>query len=281
MKQIANAARASDRLLGLVPTMGALHEGHFSLIRAAKRESSPIVVSIFVNPTQFGPSEDFSKYPRRMEDDRAALENLAVDYLFAPTAQEMYPPGFRTSVTVEGWSDRLEGRTRPGHFRGVATVVLKLFAIVQPRRAYFGRKDAQQARIIRQMAADLNLDTEVIVRPILRESDGLALSSRNVYLQGDDRRAATVLSRSLVAVRDQINTGERDVARLLSALRQVLGAEPRVTLDYAEIVDAETLEPVVSLRGACYVLIAAKVGDTRLIDNALIEQEGEGFRVSV
>ena len=281
MKQIAHAARASDRLLGLVPTMGALHEGHFSLIRAAKRESSPIVVSIFVNPTQFGPSEDFSKYPRRMEDDRAALENLAVDYLFAPTAQEMYPPGFRTSVTVEGWSDRLEGRTRPGHFRGVATVVLKLFAIVQPRRAYFGRKDAQQARIIRQMAADLNLDTEVIVRPILRESDGLALSSRNVYLQGDDRRAATVLSRSLVAVRDQINTGERDVARLLSALRQVLGAEPRVTLDYAEIVDAETLEPVVSLRGACYVLIAAKVGDTRLIDNALIEQEGEGFRVSV
>jgi pantoate--beta-alanine ligase len=281
MKQITHAARASDRLLGLVPTMGALHEGHFSLIRAAKRECSPTVVSIFVNPTQFGPSEDFSKYPRRMEDDRAALENLAVDCLFAPTAQEMYPPGFRTSVTVEGWSDRLEGRTRPGHFRGVTTVVLKLFDIVQPRRAYFGRKDAQQARIIRQMAADLNLDTEVIVRPILRESDGLALSSRNVYLQGDDRRAATALSRSLMAVRDQINKGQRDVAGLLSALCQVLGAEPRVTLDYAEIVDAETLEPVVSLRGACYVLTAAKVGGTRLIDNALIEQEGEGFRVSV
>ena len=281
MKQIAHAARASDRLLGLVPTMGALHEGHFSLIRVAKRESSPIVVSIFVNPTQFGPSEDFSKYPRRMEDDRAALENLAVDYLFAPTAQEMYPPGFRTSVTVEGWSDRLEGRTRPGHFRGVTTVVLKLFEIVQPRRAYFGRKDAQQARIIRQMAADLNLDTEVIVRPILRESDGLALSSRNVYLQGDDRRAATALSRSLTAVRDQINKGERDVTRLLSALRHELDSEPRVALDYAEIVDAETLEPVVSLRGACYVLIAAKVGGTRLIDNALIEQVGEGFRVSV
>jgi pantoate--beta-alanine ligase len=281
MKQIAHAERASDRLLGLVPTMGALHEGHFSLIRAAKRECSPTVVSIFVNPAQFGPSEDFSKYPRRMEDDRAALENLAVDYLFAPTAQEMYPPGFRSSVTVDGWSDRLEGRTRPGHFRGVTTVVLKLFDIVQPRRAYFGRKDAQQARIIRQMAADLNLDTEVIVRPILRESDGLALSSRNVYLQGDDRRAATALSRSLMAVRDQINKGERDVAGLLSALRQVLGAEPRVTLDYAEIVDTETLEPVVSLRGACYVLIAAKVGGTRLIDNALIEQEGEGFQVSV
>ncbi len=281
MKQIAHAARASDRLLGLVPTMGALHEGHFSLIRAAKRECSPVVVSIFVNPTQFGPSEDFSKYPRRMEDDRAAIEKLDVDYLFAPTAQEMYPQGFRTSVTVEGWSDRLEGRSRPGHFRGVTTVVLKLFEIVQPRRAYFGRKDAQQARIIRRMATDLNLDAEVIVRPILRETDGLALSSRNVYLQGDDRRAATVLSRSLTAVRDQVNKGERDVARLLSALRQVLGAEPRVALDYTEIVDAETLEPVVALRGACYVLIAAKLGGTRLIDNALIEQDGESFQVSV
>jgi pantoate--beta-alanine ligase len=281
MKQIAHPARASNRLLGLVPTMGALHEGHFSLIRAAKRECSPVVVSIFVNPTQFGRSEDFTKYPRRMEDDRAALEDLAVDYLFAPTAQEMYPQGFRTSVAVEGWSDRLEGRSRPGHFRGVTTVVLKLFEIVQPRRAYFGRKDAQQAHIIRQMASDLNLDTEVIVRPILRESDGLALSSRNVYLQGDDRRAATVLSRSLIAVRDQVSKGERDVTQLLSALRQVLGAEPRLALDYAEIVDAETLEPVVGLRGACYVLIAAKVGGTRLIDNALIEQHGEGFQVSV
>ncbi|MFY9803317.1 MAG: pantoate--beta-alanine ligase [Candidatus Acidiferrales bacterium] len=281
MKQIAHAARASERGLGLVPTMGALHEGHSSLIRAAQRECSPVVVSIFVNPTQFGPSEDFTKYPRRVEEDRATLENLGVDYLFAPTAQEMYPPGFRTSVMVEGWSDRLEGRSRPNHFRGVTTVVLKLFEIVQPQRAYFGRKDAQQARIIRQMAADLNLDTEVIVRPILRESDGLALSSRNVYLQGDDRRAAAVLSRSLAAVRDEVNKGERDAARLLSALRRVLDAEPRVTLDYAEIVDADTLEPVMNLRRACYVLIAAKVGGTRLIDNALIVQDGEGFQVSV
>jgi pantoate--beta-alanine ligase len=281
MKQVAHAARASDRSLGLVPTMGALHEGHFSLIRAAKRECSPVVVSIFVNPTQFGPSEDFNKYPRHAEDDRAALQNLAVDYLFAPTPQEMYPPGFRTSVTVEGWSDRLEGRSRPGHFRGVTTVVLKLFEIVQPRRAYFGRKDAQQARIIRQMSTDLNLDTEVIVRPILRESDGLALSSRNVYLQGDDRHAATALSRSLGAVRDEVNKGERDAARLIAVLRRVLDAESRVAFDYAEIVDAETLEPVVSLRGTCYVLIAAKVAGTRLIDNALIEQEGDGLRISI
>ncbi len=281
MKQIAHDARASERSLGLVPTMGALHEGHFSLIRAAKQERSPVVVSIFVNPTQFGPTEDFTKYPRRIEDDRAALENLGVDYLFAPTAQEMYPPGFGTAVTVQSWSDRLEGRSRPGHFSGVATVVLKLFEIVQPRRAYFGRKDAQQVRIIRQMSTDLNLDTEIIVRPILRESDGLALSSRNVYLQGDDRRAATALSRSLAAVRDEVAKGTRDTVRLLTALRRVLDAEPRVALDYAEIVDAETFEPVMSLRGACYVLIAAKVGATRLIDNALIEQDDENFRVSI
>ena len=281
MKQIAHDVRASERSLGLVPTMGALHEGHFSLIRAAKHECSPVVVSIFVNPTQFGPTEDFTKYPRRIEDDRAALENLGVDYLFAPTAQEMYPPGFRTSVTVQGWSDRLEGRSRPGHFSGVATVVLKLFEIVQPRRAYFGRKDAQQVRIIRQMSADLNLDTEIIVRPILREGDGVALSSRNVYLQGDDRRAATALSRSLAAVRDEVAKGVRDAARLLTALRHVLDSEPRVSLDYAEIVDAETFEPVMSLRRTCYVLIAAKVGATRLIDNALVEPLGESFNVTV
>ena len=230
MKQIGHDARASERSLGLVPTMGALHEGHFSLIRAAKQECSPVVVSIFVNPTQFGPNEDFTKYPRRIEDDRAALENLGVDYLFAPTAQEMYPPGFRTSVTVQGWSDWLEGRSRPGHFSGVATVVLKLFEIVQPRRAYFGRKDAQQMRIIRQMSVDLNLDTEIIVRPILRESDGLALSSRNVYLRADDRRAALALSRSLATVRDEVAKGERDAARLLTSLRRVLDAEPKVAL---------------------------------------------------
>ena len=204
-----------------------------------------------------------------------------MDYLFAPSPQEMYPAGFRTAVVVEGLSDRLEGRSRPGHFRGVTTVVLKLFEIVQPRFAFFGRKDAQQARLIRQMAADLNLDTGVVVCPIVREADGLALSSRNVYLKSEDRRAAAALSRSLAAVRDEIAKGERDAARLLAALRSVLAAEPRVALDYAEIVDAETLEPVARLRGTCYVLLAAKVGDTRLIDNALIEPDGDSFRVVI
>jgi pantoate--beta-alanine ligase len=261
--------------------MGALHEGHFSLIRAAQCECAPVVVSLFVNPKQFGPSEDLNKYPRTLEADRAALEALGVDYLFAPSAQDMYPPGFRTSVVVEGLSDRLEGRSRPGHFRGVTTVVLKLFEIVLPRFAYFGRKDAQQARLIRQMSTDLNLDTSVVVCPIVREADGLALSSRNVYLKAEDRRAAAALSRSLAAVRDEITRGERDTSRLLAALRQVLAAEPRVALDYAEIVDDETLESVAILRGTCYVLLAAKVGDTRLIDNALIEQDGDSFRVTI
>jgi pantoate--beta-alanine ligase len=281
MKQIAHEARAQERILGLVPTMGALHEGHFSLIRAAQRECAPVVVSLFVNPKQFGPAEDLSRYPRTLEADRAALDALGVDYLFAPSPQEMYPQGFRTSVVVEGLSDRLEGRSRPGHFRGVTTVVLKLFDIVQPRFAYFGRKDAQQARLIRQMSTDLNLDTGVVVCPIVREADGLALSSRNVYLNAEDRRAAAALSRSLAAVRDEIAKGERDTARLLAALRRVISAEPRVALDYAEIVDNETLEPIASLRGTCYVLLAAKVGDTRLIDNALIEPDGANFKVSV
>ena len=281
MKQIAHQAGVQERVLGLVPTIGALHEGHLSLIRAAQRECAPVVVSLFVNPKQFGPTEDLSKYPRTLEQDRAALETLGVDYLFAPSAQEMYPSGFRTSVVVEGLGDKLEGQSRPGHFRGVTTVVLKLFEIVQPRFAYFGRKDAQQVRIIRQMAADLNLDTSVVVCPIVREADGLALSSRNVYLKGDDRRAATVLSRSLAAVRDEIAKGERDAGRLLVVLRGAIAAEPRVALDYAEIVDAETLEPVLNLRGTRYVLLAAKVGGTRLIDNALIEPDGENFKVSV
>jgi len=281
MKQITHEARAQDRIVGLVPTMGALHEGHFSLIRAAQRECAPVVVSLFVNPKQFGPSEDLNQYPRTLEADRAALEALGVDYLFAPSPQEMYPPGFHTAVVVEGLSDRFEGRSRPGHFRGVTTVVLKLFGIVQPRFAYFGRKDAQQARLIRHMSADLNLDNRVVVCPIVRAADGLALSSRNVYLKGEDRRAAAALSRSLAVVRDEIARGERDTARLLAALRRILTTEPRVALDYAEIVDNETLEPIASLRGTCYVLLAAKVGDTRLIDNALIEPDGANFKVSV
>lgn len=282
MKQVARQARMGERIVGLVPTMGALHEGHFSLIRDAKRQCSPVVVSIFVNPTQFGPSEDFKKYPRSIERDRAGLEEMGVDFLFAPSVEEMYPKGFQTAITVEGLSERVEGRARPGHFRGVATVVLKLFEIVQPQFAFFGRKDAQQARIIGQMARDLDLDVSITVCPIVREPDGLAISSRNVYLNPDQRKAATALCRSLQAVRREIGAGERDIVHLLKHLREVIAAEPGVRLDYAEIVDADTFEPVVSLRGNCYVVLAAFLGTTRLIDNALIEQERDGgFRVTV
>jgi pantoate--beta-alanine ligase len=281
MKQVARQARAEDRLLGFIPTMGALHEGHFSLVRQAKQQCSPVVVSIFLNPKQFGPAEDLKKYPRTFNSDRAALEKLGVDYLFAPSVEEMYPKGFSTAVFVEGLSDRLEGRTRPGHFRGVTTVVMKLFEIVQPRFAYFGRKDAQQVRLIQQMATDLDLDTQVVVSPIVREPSGLALSSRNVYLKDGDRQAATALFRSLEAVRRGIAAGELDAARLIVALRKVLDAQPGVTADYAEIVDAETFEPVTVIRRRCLVLIAAFVGGTRLIDNALVEPEGEGFRVTL
>lgn len=279
MKQVARDARAESRILGFVPTMGALHEGHFSLIREARRQCAPVVVSIFVNPKQFGPSEDFQKYPRQMEKDRAALEGLGVDYLFAPSPEEIYPAGFRTSVSVEGLSERLEGRSRPGHFRGVTTAVLKLFEIVQPAFAFFGRKDAQQLRIIRQMALDLDLDVQIVACSIVREPDGLALSSRNAYLSAADRRAATALSRALDAVRAAVASGERNPANLRAVLHRVIEAEPAVNLDYAEIVDADSFEPAAVLGGTCYVLLAARVGGTRLIDNALIEPDGASFRV--
>ena len=281
MQQIARDARVKERLLGLVPTMGALHEGHISLVQEALRRCSPVVVSLFVNPKQFGPSEDFQKYPRTLEADRAALEKLGVDYLFAPSPEDMYPKGFRTAVIVEGLGDRLEGRSRPGHFRGVTTVVLKLFEIVDPRLAFFGRKDAQQVRIIRQMTSDLNLGTEVVTCPIVREPDGLALSSRNAYLKGGERQSATALYRSLDAARRAIQSGERDPVRILAELRRVIDSEHAVALDYAEIVDAETFEPAMALRRPCYILVAARVGGTRLIDNALIEPEGEELRVSL
>jgi pantoate--beta-alanine ligase len=281
MKQVAAKAHRNERILALVPTMGALHEGHLSLVRLAQRLCSPVVVSIFVNPRQFGPAEDFKNYPRTLEADLASLERLGVEYVFAPPAQEMYPPGFRTTVTVEGLGDRFEGRSRPGHFTGVATVVLKLFEIAQPGFAFFGRKDAQQVRILRQMTRDLDLSTEIVTCPIVREPDGLALSSRNVYLPLQGRRAAVALSGSLDAVRREVTAGERNTLRLLAVLKGVIGREAGVSLDYAEIVDVETFEPVPCLRNSCYVLIAARVGDTRLIDNALIEPVGEGFHVTL
>ena len=281
MKQVARQARTEGRPTGFVPTMGALHAGHMSLVRAARAECGPVIASIFVNPTQFGPKEDFQKYPRTFEADRVLLEETGVDFLFAPEAAEIYPPGFRTWVNVEGLSDRLDGRSRPGHFRGVTTIVLKLLEIVQPQKAFFGRKDAQQARLIQQMARDLHLDTEIVVCPIVREPDGLAMSSRNAYLNPAERRAATALYRALDGARRGIERGERDALRLIAAMREVIRAEPLVEPEYVELVDAETLEPVTRLRGRCLALLAARVGTTRLIDNLLIEELDVGFQTTL
>ena len=271
MKQVSRQARAEARLTGFVPTMGALHAGHLSLIETARRGASPVIASIFVNPKQFGPSEDFKKYPRDLEGDRRKLEDAGVDFLFAPSVEEIYPAGFRTSVNVEGLGDRLEGKIRPGHFRGVATVVLKLLEIVAPQFAYFGRKDAQQARIIRQIATDLALDGEIVVCPIVREPDGLALSSRNQYLSPAERTAATVLYRTLSRARLAIEGGERDSMRIIMAMRQEFADEPLASPDYVEIVDADSFEPMMRLTRTCLVLLAARFGVTRLIDNMQVE----------
>jgi pantoate--beta-alanine ligase len=281
MKETVRQACAENHVVGFIPTMGALHEGHLSLIRRAKADCSRVYASIFLNPTQFGPNEDLSKYPRTFERDVQQLNNAGVDVLFAPDAKEIYPAGFRSYVNVEGLSERLEGKSRPGHFRGVTTVVLKLFEIVQPQFAYFGRKDAQQVRILQQMAADLNLNAEIVVCPIVREPDGLALSSRNTYLNAQERRAATVLHRALDAARRELSASTRDALQLQTAIRRVLSNEPLARVDYIEIVDAETFEPVASVGlRAVYALLAVFIGKTRLIDNLLIEP-ALGEKVSV
>jgi len=276
MKQIARQARSEGQLTGLVPTMGALHAGHLSLIEAAQRDTSPVIVSLFVNPKQFGPTEDYRKYPRDMEGDRQKLEDAQVDFLFAPSLEEIYPAGFRTSVNVEGLADRLEGKVRPGHFRGVATVVLKLLEVVAPQFAYFGRKDAQQARIIRQIVSDLALDSEIVVCPIVREADGLALSSRNAYLSPAERQAATVLYRALLRARRAIEQGERNSMRIVTVMWQELAAETLASVDYAEIVDADSFESVLHLTRPCLVLLAVRFGATRLIDNLQVDIGASG-----
>jgi len=271
MKGFARKQRDENRIVGLVPTMGALHQGHLSLIKRARLRCSSVVASIFVNPTQFSPSEDFAKYPRNLPADTEKLENAGVQCLFLPETKEIYPQNYSTYVNVDGLSERLEGRIRPGHFRGVSTVVMKLLQIVQPQFAYFGRKDAQQAAIISRMTKDLNLDSEIVVCPIEREADGLALSSRNVYLQGIDRQSATVLHRALQAAQLILQKGTRDTPSLQTAMHRVLSEESRAQLDYAEIVDAQTFEPLTHINRKAYVLIAAKFGETRLLDNMLVD----------
>ena len=271
MTAFTKAARRAGKTLGLVPTMGALHAGHISLVKAARAQTDVVVVSIFLNPTQFGPNEDLSRYPRTFEKDRAMLAEENVDCIFFPTVEEMYPKDSGSWITVEGLTDKLDGRSRPGHFRGVSTVVAKLFNIVQPDTAFFGQKDAAQAALIRKMVRDLIYDVRIVVCPIVREADGLAMSSRNVYLDGSQRRQATALHRSLMKVKSLAAGGERGAAALIAAGKQVIAAEPGVRLDYFEIVNPDTLDPLPDVGNGALVAVAAYVGETRLIDNVVLE----------
>ena len=268
------AVRASGKRLGLVPTMGALHEGHLSLVRAARAQCDAVAVSIFVNPTQFGPKEDLAKYPRPFDRDCRLLEKEGVEILFAPAVEEIYPKSNSnaevTWVVVEGLSEKLDGRSRPGHFRGVTTIVSKLFHILEPEAAFFGQKDAAQLAVIRRMVRDLNFAVEIVACPIVREPDGLAMSSRNAYLDGEERRHALVLQRSLQETRQRFQAGERIAAKLIAAAMEVLARVPQVALDYFEIVDPETLDPVEQVSQRTLVAVAAYVGSTRLIDNTVL-----------
>jgi pantoate--beta-alanine ligase len=256
--------------VGLVPTMGCLHEGHLSLVRQARGENSSLVVSIFVNPTQFGPGEDYTSYPRDEARDLSLLEKEGVDIVFLPSAADMYPPGFDSYVEVADLSRRLEGASRPGHFRGVATVVARLFNLVRPNRAYFGQKDAQQAIIVSRMAADLNPGVDVITLPTVRETDGLAMSSRNSYLSPEERRAAAVLYRALSHARKLWQDGERSAPKLRREMTAILQKEPQAAIDYVSVADPATLEEVETAPSPALVSLAVRIGATRLIDNILL-----------
>ena len=271
MRAASRAARREGKRLGFVPTMGALHEGHLSLVRVARASADVVAASIFVNPTQFGPNEDLAKYPRSFERDCELLRQEGVELLFAPSVEEMYPAGAVTWVTVEGLSEKLDGRSRPGHFRGVTTVVSKLFHIVEPDSAFFGQKDAAQAAIIRRMVRDLNLPVNIVICPIVREPDGLAMSSRNAYLDPEQRKRALVLHRSLLEVQRLADQGELGTARLVMAGREEFAHEPCVRLDYLEVVDPDSLDPVKDVSRGALVAVAAYVGNTRLIDNLLLK----------
>lgn len=271
VRQAVGGARTRGLSIGLVPTMGALHAGHASLLRVARQETGFVVATIFVNPTQFAPHEDLTRYPRPFEQDVEVCRAEGVDLIFHPEPSTIYPKGFRTFVEVQGMQEVLCGVTRPTHFRGVVTVVLKLFNIVQPDIAYFGQKDAQQARLLQQMAHDLDLAIQMRICPIVREQDGLALSSRNQYLDEKQRRSATVLHRALQAVQQRIDAGERQAAPLLRLAQALIAQVPEARLDYVAIVDWDTLQPVVDLRGHVLIALAVFFGTTRLIDNLLIK----------
>jgi len=270
MKSACRDVTRSGKSLGLVPTMGALHEGHMSLVRSSRAQCDVTAVSIFVNPLQFGPTEDLDKYPRTLEHDKELLTQAGVELVFVPGVAEMYPAGAQTYVDVADLSSKLDGGSRPRHFRGVATVVCKLFEIVRPNRAYFGQKDAAQVALLRTMVRDLDMDVRIVVCPIVREPDGLALSSRNAYLSTEQRKRALVLNRSLQKVREAAEAGETNAVKLAEIGRGVIASEPAAKLDYFAVVDPDTLQPVEKVTKGTLVAVAAWVGTTRLIDNLLL-----------
>ncbi|HEY9500945.1 MAG TPA: pantoate--beta-alanine ligase [Pyrinomonadaceae bacterium] len=265
--------RVQDRTIGLVPTMGALHEGHLSLVREARRMCDVVIVSVFVNPAQFGPNEDFARYPRDLTKDTALLTDYNVDYIFAPPVEEIYPKGFSTYINVEGLSDQLEGASRPGHFRGVATIVTILLNTTRPDFAFFGQKDAQQALIIRRLVKDLAIDTEIVILPTVREDSGLAISSRNLYLNAEEQTAATVIHQALNRAKTAYKEGERNGGRLEALIRSTIEVEPRAKVDYVTVADAETLEHIEKLdERPILIALAAYIGKTRLIDNIILNK---------
>ncbi len=270
MQDAVNREKSRGKTVGFVPTMGFLHEGHMSLVRESLKKADVTVVSIFVNPTQFGPKEDFKDYPRNINRDTEILKKEGVDYLFFPGNEEIYPDRYKTYVEVHDLQDKLCGRSRPSHFRGVCTVVLKLFNIIGPDFVYFGQKDAQQAVILKKMAEDLNLKVKVEALPIVREEDGLALSSRNTYLSQEERRAALVLSRSLDEARQMVENGESDADLIKNRMREMIGQEPLARIDYVEIVDMEDLDPVSTIEKKALAALAVFVGKVRLIDNTIL-----------
>jgi pantoate--beta-alanine ligase len=271
MQRLAEDRRREGRSLGLVPTMGALHEGHLSLIRRCRAENDLAMMSLFVNPTQFNRPDDLARYPRDLEGDSRLAQETGVDVIFAPAVEDVYPKGYMTYVTVEGLTERWEGASRPGHFRGVATICTKLFTICRPHRAYFGQKDYQQSLVVKRLAADLNLDLGIVVLPTVREPDGLALSSRNVLLSPEERRQATVLSQALFRARDAVRAGERDAIRLAAAMKAHIQSAPLAVLGYVGVCDAETLEPLREIGAKAVAVVAASFGSTRLIDNMILE----------
>jgi pantoate--beta-alanine ligase len=276
LREMISASRKAGKRIGFVPTMGYFHEGHLSLMRRAKQENDLVVVSLFVNPAQFGPKEDYQSYPRDLKRDQSMAAEAGTDLMFVPEVTEMYPPGFETFVEVTKVSQGLCGASRPGHFRGVATVVIKLFNIVDPDRAYFGEKDAQQLRVIRRMATDLNLKLEIVGCPIVRESDGLAMSSRNVYLSPEERRAALVLYQALCKAGKMIDGGVRGVKEIRAEMVGLIDREPLAQLDYLEILDSAGLVPLDKIAGEVLIALAVKFGKTRLIDNMVFEMPEKG-----